>query len=117
TGMPDAALLLLEKGADANATDDMGRSALHWLCTTPEELDDSAKTIFTAQIERSPSRVHLRDREGFRPLHLAVQHSHIWAADTLINLGEDQKEADPDGNTSLHFVTTQLWGEKTKRLK
>lgn len=112
--MPDDALVLLEKGADWNATDDMGRSALHWLCTMPDELDDSHRILFTALAEQAVGLIHRRDKDGFKPFQLAVKNSHIWAADALIKLGADPKEADPDGNTALHHLAAELCGEKAK---
>jgi ankyrin repeat protein len=110
-------MVLLNKGASVDATDDIGRTALHWLCTSPCELEEPQKAVFEAITRRAPHLVHKQDQNGFSPLQLAVRGWHIWAAEALLAVGADAKEQDPDGNTALHFLALQLCGESSQAAK
>jgi ankyrin repeat protein len=115
---PTAALVLIRKGANVNAKDDQGRTALHWICTMQDELDERHRSVVKALVETSPDLVHQQDNEGFKPLHLAVagSHTHVWIIHYLISCGCNPNEPDPAGNTILHYLAPQLLGEKTKAL-
>lgn len=116
--IPEAVLILIAKNASVDAKDNQRRTALHWLCTLPEELDEPNQAVFKALVELSPDLIHQRDNQGFKPLHLAAvnSHTHIWITDYLISRGCDPKEPGPAGNTVLHYLAPQLLGEKTKAL-
>ncbi|KAH8595467.1 ankyrin repeat-containing domain protein [Bisporella sp. PMI_857] len=116
--IPNAALTLIEKGADVTAKDNLGRTAFHWICTLPEELDEVHQNLVTTIINRSPGLIHERDSQGFKPFHIAAANSytHIWITDYLISCGFDPKEPDPAGMNILHYLAPQLLGEKTKAL-
>lgn len=115
---PAAGFVLLERQANVKAIDDLGRTALHWMCTLPEALDDAHQSVFTALVDRSPDIIHLKDNEGFTPLQLAIasSHTHDLITSYLISCGSDPKEPDPMGNTVLHYLAPQLLGEKVKAL-
>ncbi|KAG4441988.1 hypothetical protein IFR05_002514 [Cadophora sp. M221] len=115
---PTAAFKLLAMGANAGAEDDVGRTALHWMCTFSEELDEAHQVLFADLVVRSPEIVHRCDKEGFTPLHIAFSgsHTHIWITDVLISHGCDPTKADPRGNTVLHYLASQLLGETKQAL-
>jgi ankyrin repeat protein len=96
------------------AVDDMRRSALHWLCTMPEELDDAHKSVFTTLVTQAPGLVDLGNRNYILPLQLAFKNYQSWAADTLISLGANLSEADANGNTALHFRAARLSRERER---
>ncbi|KAH7333115.1 putative ankyrin repeat protein, partial [Rhexocercosporidium sp. MPI-PUGE-AT-0058] len=113
-----AASRLLDKGASVGAVDDMGRTALHWMCTLSEELDEANQALFTDLVSRSPESVNQHDHEGFTPLQIAFanSHTHKWITEVLISCRCDPMIADPRGNTVLHYLAPQLLGKKEKAL-
>lgn len=116
--LPKDAFMLIERGADVAAEDDMGRTALHWLCTLPEELDEDHQKLVTEIITRCPGLLNKKDNAGFRPFQIMARnpHVHLWLTVYLISWGIDPKEPDPEGNNILHFLAPKLLGEKTKAL-
>jgi ankyrin repeat protein len=112
---PDHAMILLNRGASAAAVDDMGYSALHWLCASPGEFDEERQALMLEILTRAGHLVHQRSHEGLKPLHLAIQNIHILAAKELLAGGADPLEADPEGNSALHVLARQLCGEKGRR--
>ncbi|KAK8099138.1 ankyrin repeat-containing protein [Apiospora kogelbergensis] len=108
----EAAFLALERGADPNASDTTGRTALHWLCTMTEPFDDSHKSLLAALIEAGPSVVHSHDQAGATPMHLALQSLQMSTIYALIEHGAIPTEPDPQGDTALHHCARHMTGRK-----
>ena len=106
-------LALLEREAATNVVDDQGRTPLHCLCTMFHPYDENHQNAFAALVARDVSLIQTIDNAGFKPLHRALQSSQTWAVQHLVARGADLKEADPDGNTALHFLAPKMIGEKT----
>ncbi|KAI0104763.1 ankyrin [Nemania sp. FL0031] len=110
---PETGLALLARGAVADALDDTGRSALHWLCTFEEEPFAAAhKDLLAAFVAAKGSLVHVADKAGYKPLHLALRSGQNAAVQYLIENGADPSELDPDGNTALHHYARRILSKK-----
>ncbi|KAK4158282.1 ankyrin repeat-containing domain protein [Chaetomidium leptoderma] len=119
TVMVDVVHALLNSGADPLAVDDdEGRTPLHWLCTFPGQFDEAHRKAFVALARHGPAAVQTTDKQGRKPLHLALatyasrsQHSP-FAIQHLLSMGADPADPDPvTGNTALHFIAPRLVGE------
>ncbi|KAK8024263.1 hypothetical protein PG993_012329 [Apiospora rasikravindrae] len=109
----EAAFLALERGADPNAIDATGRVALHWLCTMEQFFDDEHKLLLASLVDAGPSVVHLHDRAGSTPLHLALRSFQPHAINTLLEHGATPGEPDPQGDTALHHCARHMTGRKS----
>ncbi|KAK8005401.1 ankyrin repeat-containing domain protein [Apiospora arundinis] len=108
----EAAFLALERGANPNARDALGRTALHWLCTMKVPFDDSHEKLMAALIDAGPCVVHRHDKAGATPLHLALQSFQTSAIHALIERGAAPAESDPQGDTVLHHCARNMTGRK-----
>ncbi|MFO8006738.1 MAG: ankyrin repeat domain-containing protein [Candidatus Brocadiia bacterium] len=95
---PQTLGLLLELGGDPNATNHVGRTALH------HAAGDGSLANVTALLEAGakPSA----DTSGFTPLMLAVARAPepLPIAERLLAAGADLSAADPRQNTLLHYA-------------
>ena len=71
----------------------------HW-ASTPEEIREIAGKI-RAILDKSPSYVMARDRDGLTPLHCAPCR---WYAEIFISKGADVNARDKDQKTPLHHA-------------
>lgn len=90
---------LLQQGADVNAAQPDGMTALHWAAT----LDDAPliETLIAAG-----ARLESTTRNGsYTPLHLAAKNGATKAVATLLARGADAKATTSAGGTTpLHFA-------------
>jgi ankyrin repeat protein len=113
-GYPDVAEQLLDAGADVNAVDDAGRSALHAAAQFGFEHNDSlrARRLFDGLLKRGADINHA-DNEGKTPLLLLLgaqlrpgsecDATHIGAlVPLLLDAGARAEHADQRGVTALH---------------
>ncbi|MBE1160211.1 ankyrin repeat domain-containing protein [Dyella acidiphila] len=113
-GYPDTAEQLLDAGAEPNAVDARGHSALHAAAQFGFEQNDSlrARRLFDALLKRKAD-VNLADSEGKTPLLLllgahqrpgsACDATHIGALlPVLLDAGARIEHADQRGVTALH---------------
>jgi ankyrin repeat protein len=113
-GYPEIAERLLDAGADVNALDTRGRSALHAAAQFGFENNDSlrARRLFDALLKRGATVNHA-DSEGKTPLLLLLgahlrpgsdcDATHIGAlVPVLLEAGAKLEHADQRGVTALH---------------
>lgn len=92
---PDIVVLLLDAGADLNATDAAQRTPLHMAV----ERGDAA--IVAALLSRKANAT-TRDRTGWTPLHHAAAKDQIEIARLLLDSGIDPNALSELGGTPLH---------------
>ncbi|MBU0611166.1 MAG: ankyrin repeat domain-containing protein [Armatimonadetes bacterium] len=84
---------LLNKGADPNATDDQGRTALH--CAAGAGHAEVAQMLLARGAQAD---FEVRDATA---LHLAAQGGHLSVVKLLLDKGADVNDRDADGATPL----------------
>ncbi|UKZ78952.1 hypothetical protein TrVFT333_006701 [Trichoderma virens FT-333] len=110
-------LSLLKHGADVLAIDDEGRTALHWVSALPGKYDEHQRQALIALVEHGPAAINIADKQGRKPLHLALAayagslQESLFAIEHLISAGSDINEPDPiTGNSTLHQLAPRLVG-------
>ena len=127
---PDVMALLVEAGADVNATDESGLHLMHIAAQNRNPaiagllleqgvklnvLDRERRTpLHYAALNANPSVLRLlleagaepnaEDRAGQRPLHMAALNTNPVVAEILIEEGGKLSAEDEDGRTALHIA-------------
>jgi ankyrin repeat protein len=96
-GDADAVRRILAEGADPNATDALGRTALHYAARK------GYLTIVSALIDDG-AILDVKDQEGFVPLHRAVQAGHTDVASILLARGADPSIRTAQGDLPLDIA-------------
>ena len=132
-GLEVVVRLLLEKGADIEAKDRDGRTALDWAAHNRHEevirlLSDKAMDIggkgdhgWTALhwaawkgysavaglLLEKRANVEAKDRDGLTPLHLAAEKGHKAVVTLLLGKGANTKANGLNGLTALHLAAQE----------
>jgi uncharacterized protein (TIGR02996 family) len=103
---------LLDHGAERDAVDLRGWTALHWAC-----CEGRADAI--ARLVALGFRLEALDAMGRTPLHVALsrapaQASHPWIAsvEALLAQGADADARDDRGWTGLHYLASSNFGQR-----
>jgi len=93
---------LLRQGADVNAAQGDGMTALHWAATHGDA--DLVRTLVTAG-----ARLEASTRNGsYTPLQLAAREGHAVAVEALLRSGANARATTSSGGaTALHFAAGQ----------
>jgi ankyrin repeat protein len=91
---PEAVVALLSDGADVNATQPDGATALHWAAHW--DAVDSARRLLEAG-----GAVNAVNDLGVAPLAIACRNGSARMVDTLLAGGADARTAEPSGETAL----------------
>ncbi len=95
----EAVRSLLREGADVNAAQGDGMSALHWAAERGDVQMLDVLLYAGAELEAATRIGH------YRPLHNAARNGNLEAVDRLIAAGADVGAAtDPSGSTPLHLA-------------
>ncbi len=94
----EAVRALLQQGADPNAAQADGLTALHWAALN-DKLGIAEILLYAGAAISPVTRVG-----GYTPLHLASQSGHGEVARTLLEAGADANAYTTTGVSSLHFA-------------
>ncbi|KAH3758814.1 WGR domain protein [Pelomyxa schiedti] len=97
--------LLVKQGADVNALDSLGRTAVHYVFVKAGNHLDGSKMDPIEELANMCTLdgilLDVVDKFGRTPLHYASQRGATICAHTLIQRGADLVRPDEDGNTPL----------------
>ena len=91
---------LVQRGADVNAPEADGTTALHW-AARKDDLE-TAKLLIKAG-----ARVAATNRYGVTPLSLAATNGSAKMIEALLDAGADANAASPEGETPLLIASRQ----------
>ncbi len=97
-GDVETVLRLLKSGADVNAAQGDGMTALHWAS------DRGDMTLVTALLAAKPNLKVVTRIGAYTPLHLAGKSGNGDVVAALVKAGSDVKAATASGATALHFA-------------
>lgn len=95
-GLIDIAALLIEQGADPNAPDHFGNTALHLALAYPAVVE---------LLLESGAEVNAKNALGNTPLHLAVKDRRV--VETLLDAGASVNARNGLDKTPLHYAMRQ----------
>jgi serine/threonine protein kinase/ankyrin repeat protein len=94
---------LLERGADVNARDEEGRTAL--MLISMEYRPDRIILPMAEALLKGSADINARDRNARTPLMYAVRHKQRATVDFLLRHGADLSAQDSNGETALDLAT------------
>jgi ankyrin repeat protein len=98
---------LLAEGADVNAQDQWGRTALGYACSTGRTTQEIVDTLLAAGADPN-----IADHEGVTPLYSAANVKSAEVVQALLRAGADPNHASPRGATAL--MVAAAWGATDK---
>jgi ankyrin repeat protein len=101
---------LLRQGADANAAQTDGLTALHWAALNDNQ-EIAELVLYAGGAVKPLTRVG-----GYTPLHLAARAGHTSIVTTLLEAGADPNEWTTTGVTALHFAAQGNFPETVRAL-
>jgi ankyrin repeat protein len=103
-------LLLIALGAPICKQDTFGSTPIHdaidaYDQSNPTVLDCIARELINATRVQG---LHLYNKAGQSPLHIAAMRGNVWIAKLLLNYGANPNTRDLKGNTPLHYASSPL---------
>jgi len=110
----NAAMLLVDNGANLDLKDDEGNNIFHFfkdgLCY--ESTDDFIKSLERKGFDVK-GKINEKNYNGFTPLHEAVLNGDFGTACLLAEYGADPTLLDSEGNNLLHLIAGQSPSENS----
>ncbi len=97
-GDTDAVRALLEQGADVNAAQPDGMTALHW-AAVGDHVEIATMLVYAGATVKTTTRLG-----GYTPLHLASRNGSTGVAEVLLDAGADPNRFTSTGVTAAHFA-------------
>jgi len=97
----DIMKFLISKGADVDAQDDSGESALFLAIANGD--NDTVKLLLD-----NKASVELRNRQGYAPLHVAARCCNLKASALMLFGGANANVRDSQGRAPLHHIVARL---------
>lgn len=94
----EAVRALLQQGADVNAAQKDGMTALHW-AASHNDVEIARVLLYAGGTVRATTRLG-----GYTPLHLASRAGHREVAEMLLEAGADPNVFTATGVTAMHFA-------------
>jgi len=98
---PPVPRMLLECGANPNAPDNLGRTALHMASSYGEITDVESLLEYDAKMD-------VRDEDGWTPLHNAACCLNLQVVVVLLNRGADPHALTNNGETPIQLANAPL---------
>ena len=94
----ETAEVLLDHGADVQATNKYGDTPLH--SAVRKDASETAEVLLDHGVD-----VQATDKYGDTPLHLAARNNASETAEVFLKRGADVNAKDNEGRTPLHYAT------------
>ena len=104
-GRLEIAQLLLVQGADMNAENKLGDTALHLVSRGKYDSEGHGVGMARLLLERGVDVNARRKKDGCTSLHLAAYNGMVQVAQVLLDHGADAKLEAERGGTALHLVS------------
>lgn len=101
----DVVNLLLRTSCEVDARDDLGRTALHWACTTGKT--HFAKLLLSRPQGCPTDYIHATELRNKTALHLATAHDREDVVELLLEYGADVNARSDGGWTPFHNACDQ----------
>jgi ankyrin repeat protein len=101
--LPGIVALLLKSGLDVDAQDNDNMTPLLWASGQFSFYDHRSAAVAQVLLGHGAS-LHVRNKNGQTPLHLASQHGLSGIVALLLKFGADMDAQDDDNMTPLHFA-------------
>src|SRR6266403_1156399 len=103
-GHVEVASLLLERGADPNSRDDLGRVPLHGVSQGGQLVTEQTSLRVARFLVNSGADVDVADDNSLTPLHAAAQGGFRDIAELLLESGARLDAPEKDQKTALHLA-------------
>lgn len=115
-GYIDVVRVLLEKGADVNAQDNIGMTALMWAVYDSYDTMSEGHAATVRALLDSGANVNVKENNGEMALMIAVYKRNISAIQLLLASGADADAKNEDGITSLMLAAIKGYADVARVL-